>query len=203
MAYAPREHDRGRKLGHYSRDSSWDDQKPPLPPPPAPTHSRSKYEPPHRSPHRVPKSGPSPTPAPVAAPRLPPAPQKKPRQPSPTPPAPANNPVRAPAAQKLRTLTILIEDRRTGVDELAEVKVHLKPGEDPEGGTCFWTDAKDVCEQLQGGPSRIDGPAKVYTMRGKYRQTILRVASDGTETSQSAFLQVRKDKTLTVYVESV
>ena len=52
-------------------------------------------------------------------------------------------------------VTVLIDDRRTGVDELAEIKVPLKPADDAEGG--YWADAGDVCEKLQTGPSRIDG----------------------------------------------
>ena len=55
---------------------------------------------------------------------------------------------------KPRMVTLLIEDRRNGTDELAEVHVPLKTiGE--EG--CLWADAKDVCAALQSGPSRIDG----------------------------------------------
>jgi hypothetical protein len=55
---------------------------------------------------------------------------------------------------KPRLITLLIEDRRHGTDELAEVHVPLKTvGE--EG--CIWADAKDVCVALQSGPSRIDG----------------------------------------------
>lgn len=55
---------------------------------------------------------------------------------------------------KLRMITLLIEDRRHGTDELAEVHVPLKTiGE--EGS--LWADAKDVCAALQSGPSRIDG----------------------------------------------
>jgi hypothetical protein len=54
-------------------------------------------------------------------------------------------------------LTLLIEDVRSGVPDhqLAEIKVVLRPGEDPDGG--FWANAKEVCETLQAGPSRIDG----------------------------------------------
>lgn len=57
----------------------------------------------------------------------------------------------------LRMLTLLIEDVRSGVPDhqLAEIKVILRPGEDPDGG--FWANAKEVCETLQAGPSRIDG----------------------------------------------
>jgi hypothetical protein len=53
---------------------------------------------------------------------------------------------------KPRMLTLLIEDRRNGSDELAEVRVPLKFAEG-----YFWADAKEVCATLQSGPSRIDG----------------------------------------------
>jgi hypothetical protein len=54
---------------------------------------------------------------------------------------------------KPRMLTLLIEDRRHGTDELAEVRVPLRAAD--EG--YFWADAKQVCAALQSGPSRIDG----------------------------------------------
>ena len=40
-------------------------------------------------------------------------------------------------------------------------------------------------------------------MRGKYRQTFLRISADNVETSQSANLRVANDKTLAVFVEGV
>lgn len=54
----------------------------------------------------------------------------------------------------LRILTLLIEDMRMNPPDnlLTEVKVPLK-----EAGDGFWADAKDVCDELQIGPSRIDG----------------------------------------------
>jgi hypothetical protein len=66
-------------------------------------------------------------------------------------------PASAEPIRPLRMLTILIEDVRSGVPDhqLAEVQVHLRPSEDPEGG--FWANAKEICEKLQAGPSRIDG----------------------------------------------
>ncbi|KAH9054187.1 hypothetical protein EDB87DRAFT_1568580 [Lactarius vividus] len=93
-------------------------------------------------------------------------------------------------------LTLLIEDRRHGTDELAEVRVPLKAAD----GGHFWADAKQVCAALQSGPSR---PAKVLTMRGKYRQTFLRISAEGEETNQSANLKVNADRTLPIIVESV
>ena len=54
---------------------------------------------------------------------------------------------------KPRMLTLLIEDRRHGTDELVEVHVPVKP----MGEGYLWADAKDVSAALQSGPSRIDG----------------------------------------------
>ena len=52
-----------------------------------------------------------------------------------------------------RMITLLIEDRRHGTDELAEVHVPLKAA----GEGHLWADVKDICVALQSGPSRIDG----------------------------------------------
>jgi hypothetical protein len=57
------------------------------------------------------------------------------------------------AGTKRHMITLLIEDRRHGTDELAEVHVLLKAA----GEGYLWADAKDVCVALQSGPSRIDG----------------------------------------------
>ena len=70
------------------------------------------------------------------------------------PPPIADNSCRpvTPSTQS-RMLTLLIEDRRHGTDELAEVRVPLKAADEGH----FWADAKQVCAALQSGPSRIDG----------------------------------------------
>ena len=57
-----------------------------------------------------------------------------------------------------RTLTLLIEDKRDndGDDSmLTEVRVPLRQMDGGEVG--FWADAQDVTNELQNGPSRIDG----------------------------------------------
>ncbi|OJA17835.1 hypothetical protein AZE42_03327 [Rhizopogon vesiculosus] len=102
----------------------------------------------------------------------------------------------------LRMLTILIEDVRSGVPDhqLAEVQVHLRPGEDPDGN--LWANAKEICEKLQAGPSRIDGPARVYTLRGKYRQFFMRVDADNVLEAEPCNLGVSKERTLEVVVEA-
>ncbi|KAF8967846.1 hypothetical protein BDZ97DRAFT_1801527 [Flammula alnicola] len=103
--------------------------------------------------------------------------------------------------QPLRMVTILIQDLRSGtVDhQLAEVKVPLRPGDDPEDG--FWADAMDLTQELQTGLSRIDGPARAYTLRGKYRQFILRVSADNVDEFMSANVVIQPDRTLDLVVE--
>ena len=58
---------------------------------------------------------------------------------------------------KPRMVTLFIEDRRHGTDELAEVHVPLRT----IGEGFLWADARDVCAALQNGPSRIDGEGLV------------------------------------------
>ena len=133
------------------------------------------------------------------------------------PPAHVDHRPQGPVRQ-LRMVTILIEDIRSGVTDhqLAEVRVPLYEREDR-----FWADAQDVCEQLQASPSRIDGqydnkicriiplmliptgPARVYTLRGKYRQFFLRVSADNVDEITSSNLQVAMERTLDIVVESV
>ncbi|KAI0930659.1 hypothetical protein AcV5_007317 [Taiwanofungus camphoratus] len=111
------------------------------------------------------------------------------------PPAPAQ----MPPARVLRTLTLLIEDARSGASLLAELRVPLKPADSAEDG--FWADAKEVSDELQSGPSRIDGRAKVYTMRGKYRQYFLRVTPENGNDCTSANLRVSRERTIEIFVE--
>ena len=55
----------------------------------------------------------------------------------------------------VRLVSVVIEDNRyeDSDEQLVEMKLLLKPAK----GEGFWTDANDVCSQLQHGPSRIDG----------------------------------------------
>ncbi|KAF9529415.1 hypothetical protein CPB83DRAFT_812263 [Crepidotus variabilis] len=101
----------------------------------------------------------------------------------------------------LRIVTLLIEDMRGQEpdSQLAELKVPLKRSDDEDNG--WWADAKDIAEQLQSGPSRIDGPARAFTMRGKYRQFILRVTADNKDEFVSANVAISAQKTLDVMVE--
>ena len=54
---------------------------------------------------------------------------------------------------KLCMMSLLIEDRRLGSNELTVVYIPLKDA----GEGNLWADAKDVCVALQSGPARIDG----------------------------------------------
>ncbi|KAF9237522.1 hypothetical protein BU15DRAFT_48632 [Melanogaster broomeanus] len=106
------------------------------------------------------------------------------------------------ASRPLRMVTLLIEDMRSGMadSQLAELRVPLRVADDPEDG--FWADAVEICNALQAGPSRIDGPAKIYTMRGKFRQFFMRVDHHDQVQVQSAHLGVSKQRTLEVFVEA-
>ncbi|KAG6903023.1 hypothetical protein C0995_007456 [Termitomyces sp. Mi166 len=96
-----------------------------------------------------------------------------------------------------------IKDIRSGeIDhQLAEVKVPMKVANDPKDG--FWADAKIIGQQLQSSASRIDGPARVYTLRGKYRQFFLRVSADNRDEFISTHLAIKPDKVLDVVVEEL
>ena len=59
------------------------------------------------------------------------------------------------------------------------------------------------CKTLQASPSRIDGPAKVYALRGKYRQIILKVTADNVDELVNANVVVNPDRTLDVIVQTV
>ncbi|KAG6375451.1 hypothetical protein JVT61DRAFT_3009 [Boletus reticuloceps] len=93
------------------------------------------------------------------------------------------------SARPLRMVTLLIEDMRGGVSDpqLAEVRVPLKVADDPDDG--FWADAAEV-------------PAKVYTMRGRFRQFFMRVDQFDQLQVQSAHIGVSKQRTLNVFVEA-
>ncbi|KAL6307871.1 hypothetical protein BKA93DRAFT_726606 [Sparassis latifolia] len=101
----------------------------------------------------------------------------------------------------LRVLTLLIEDNRNGQTEnqLAELRVELR--ESPDG--CYLADAKDICDALQSSPSRIDGSAKVFTMRGKYRHYFLRLTSEGEMECSPVNLTVTMDRTIEIFIEDV
>ncbi|KAH9915698.1 uncharacterized protein B0H18DRAFT_885626 [Fomitopsis serialis] len=84
---------------------------------------------------------------------------------------------------------------------LAEVRVPLKQADNSEDG--YWADAKEVSDELQAGPSRIDGRGKIYAMRGHYRQYFVRITPESGLEYTSANLKVSQERTLELYVEDV
>ncbi|KAH6913960.1 hypothetical protein BKA70DRAFT_1259989 [Coprinopsis sp. MPI-PUGE-AT-0042] len=102
-----------------------------------------------------------------------------------------------------RMVTILAEDVRSGEadHQLIEVKVPIRPAEIPEDG--FWANTMDIVGQWQKSAARVDGPARVYTLRGKYRQVILRVNAANKDTFSSTNVIVKPDRTLEVVIESL
>ncbi|KAN0108929.1 hypothetical protein V8E52_009797 [Russula decolorans] len=91
---------------------------------------------------------------------------------------------------KPRMIMLLIEDRRYRTDELAEVHVSLKAA----GEGYLGADVKDVCVDLQSGPSRV--PPRCSLCAKKDRQTFLRVSADGEEMTRSANLMIETNRTL-------
>ena len=75
---------------------------------------------------------------------------------------PSSTTDKTPTQQKtdrLRMVTLLIEDRRTGENPmLVEVKVPLRPVTGPPD--YFWAEALDIARTLQESPARIDGQTK-------------------------------------------
>jgi hypothetical protein len=57
--------------------------------------------------------------------------------------------------------------------------------------------------ELQVHPECDLGPARAYTLRGKYRQFFLRVSADNTDELISANVVIQPDRTLDVVVEMV
>ncbi|KAK7005604.1 cation-transporting ATPase [Favolaschia claudopus] len=104
----------------------------------------------------------------------------------------------------LRLVTLLIEERRGAVrdDQLAEVRVPLRDSENIELDG-YWAKAEDICRHLQASPSRIDGPAKVYVLRGKYKQIVLKVTADNKDEYVDANVVVTNLRTVEVIVEHV
>ncbi len=56
-----------------------------------------------------------------------------------------------------RLVAIVIEDKRYGCTDLQLVEVVVPVRQSSDGG--LWVEAENVCEALQGGPSRVDGKA--------------------------------------------
>ena len=56
---------------------------------------------------------------------------------------------------------------------------------------------------LRLGLKDMTGAAKVYTLRGKYKQYFLRISADGEPICQPANLKVTPDRTVEIYIEEV
>ncbi|KAF6760247.1 hypothetical protein DFP72DRAFT_805601, partial [Ephemerocybe angulata] len=105
--------------------------------------------------------------------------------------------------RNVKLVTIFAQDIRSGVvdEQLIEVMVPLRPPPDPSDG--WFADAKDLIEQWQKSPSRIDGPARVYTMRGKYRQMLLRVSDSNVDDYTSTNVLVNGKLEVNVVIEDL
>ena len=187
---------------------------------PAPTPDPNPYIQTQSAP--IPAYGASPPPAPAPAPpkekrhksrsrrhHEPPPPQQYP------PPGYAPPPVQSqsqsqpaipqPPTRVVRILTLLIEDKRQYHDEenenlLTEVRVPLRPA-DP-GDVGMWADAQDVSEELQKGPSRIDGACShafyafdMYMLIDGRSQAERRCTRCGASTSSTSCGRLRTGRT--------
>ncbi|KAG7098659.1 hypothetical protein E1B28_000575 [Marasmius oreades] len=112
-----------------------------------------------------------------------------------------------PLPRPKRMVTLLISDMRSGKEDslLVEVSVPIRPVEHENKDAGFWAQAEDVVQELQASTSRIEGDAKVFTMRGKYRQIFMRSTWDRRSHLSSwevspANLSVASDRTLQLIV---
>ncbi|EKM54111.1 uncharacterized protein PHACADRAFT_96367 [Phanerochaete carnosa HHB-10118-sp] len=95
-------------------------------------------------------------------------------------------------------LTVLIYDHRYSDHGIAEIFVPTFRAD-----SALWVDARDVVDQLQLSPGKVDGPAKVYVMRGGWKQYFLRVEADGRTLSGLANLKVEENSVLKINVDYV
>ncbi|KAJ4483304.1 hypothetical protein J3R30DRAFT_1760888 [Lentinula aciculospora] len=104
-----------------------------------------------------------------------------------------------------RMVTILITDIRSGMEDhqLTEVIVPLKDTDPQHPEYGFWANAQEVVERLQHSPSRVEGPARAYTMRGKYRQIFMRLQEDGTIEAKPMNICVSSERILEMVVEKL
>jgi hypothetical protein len=106
---------------------------------------------------------------------------------------------------RMRVVNVLIKDERgdSVEEEYAEIKAPIAQADELGPNSGYWVDAKSVVEALQAGPGRIDGPAKVYTMRGRFKQVFLRVSADNVDQAVSANLLTTPRRVLEVTVVPV
>lgn len=102
----------------------------------------------------------------------------------------------------VQSISLLIEDRRGSEveNQFVEMTVDLFPRADGTPG--YMVEAQQVCAQLQDGAGRIDGHAKMFAMRDKYKQYFLRVLGD-TEKCDNVRLLVDASFSLRLGIESL
>ncbi|GJJ06577.1 hypothetical protein Clacol_000770 [Clathrus columnatus] len=117
-----------------------------------------------------------------------------------------------PSTSAQEIIVLLMEDIRfTGSEDpdfqLAEVSVSLREGSSSGGsgeGSSgpWWADGEEVIKALQMTTGRLEGAAKVYARRGKYRQCFVRISEDGVmECQPSSLLMVSREKTIELIIE--
>lgn len=109
------------------------------------------------------------------------------------------------AAMDRESVTIFMEDFRAaggndGEPEhlLAEVVIPLRTSATHDG---YWANAQELVEQLQLGPSRIDGPAKVFCRRGKYKHCFMRMSDSNEVECQPSSLQISPELSIQITIE--
>ncbi|KZW00305.1 hypothetical protein EXIGLDRAFT_604602 [Exidia glandulosa HHB12029] len=83
---------------------------------------------------------------------------------------------------------------------LAEVVIPLRTSATHDG---YWANAQELVEQLQLGPSRIDGPAKVFCRRGKYKHCFMRMSDANDVECQPSSLQISPELSIQITIEAV
>ncbi|EJD02991.1 uncharacterized protein FOMMEDRAFT_168082 [Fomitiporia mediterranea MF3/22] len=99
------------------------------------------------------------------------------------------------------SVSVVIEDKRLGQEESSFVELILPLRSDGRDG--FWLDVVPLCNALQSGPSRIDGPAKVCAFRGRFKQYFLRISTENVDNFAPANLYVPRNCFLRIIVEPI
>lgn len=115
-----------------------------------------------------------------------------------------NIPLAPPPSVDRESVTIFMEDFRSTSDGepehlLAEVIIPLRTSATHDG---FWANAQELVEQLQAGPSRIDGPAKVFCRRGKYKHCFMRMSDASDIECQPSSLQISPELSIQITIEA-
>ncbi|OCB90646.1 hypothetical protein A7U60_g2081 [Sanghuangporus baumii] len=97
-------------------------------------------------------------------------------------------------------VSVMIADKRFPNTEPILVELILPLS--PSGKSDYWLDTMFFCHSLQSGPSRIDGPAKAFVFRGRFRQYFLRVSEQNIDNYASGNIVVPYNRFLNVTVES-